>query len=174
MHLLSFRLGSRNHSAWLSPPRRPSTIPGRTLKIYLLLIDHARFFFYSDESQASHDSPMTSTIRRNRRDRGVQVGFMPDTRAFKSAWQHADSGALLWMRRVWDWLHTWAHPDEAMLARLWSARRIDLHHPAARRRCESVRPGGLPRDAVEATSGVADRQRGDRALLVPLCDLAGP
>ena len=41
---------------------------------------------------------------------------------FRSAWQHADSGALHWMRRAWDWLHTWAHPDEAMLARLWSAR----------------------------------------------------
>ena len=38
------------------------------------------------------------------------------------------------MRRSWDWLHSWAHPDEAMLARLWSARRIDLHHPRARGR----------------------------------------
>ena len=36
------------------------------------------------------------------------------------------------MRQSWDWLHTWVHPDEAMLARLWSARRIDLHYPASR------------------------------------------
>jgi hypothetical protein len=36
------------------------------------------------------------------------------------------------MRRSWDWLHSWAHPDEAMLVRLWSARTIDLHYPAAR------------------------------------------
>jgi hypothetical protein len=36
------------------------------------------------------------------------------------------------MRRSWDWLHSWAHPDELMLARLRTARTIDLHHPAAR------------------------------------------
>ena len=30
--------------------------PGRILKIYLLLIDHSRFFFYSDESEASDDA----------------------------------------------------------------------------------------------------------------------
>ncbi len=34
------------------------------------------------------------------------------------------------MRRCWDWLHTLAHPDEAMLARMRSARQIDLYHPA--------------------------------------------
>jgi len=39
---------------------------------------------------------------------------------------------MLWMRRTWDWLHSLTRPDEAMLARLRSARRIDLFHPAAR------------------------------------------
>jgi hypothetical protein len=39
---------------------------------------------------------------------------------------------LYWVRRVWDWLHTLIRPDEPMLARLRSARRIKLHHPAAR------------------------------------------
>jgi hypothetical protein len=29
-------------------------------------------------------------------------------------------------------MHSWAHPDEMMLARLRSARRIELHHPASR------------------------------------------
>ncbi len=36
------------------------------------------------------------------------------------------------MKRLWNWLHSWTHPDEAMLARLWSARRVDLHYPATR------------------------------------------
>jgi hypothetical protein len=49
-----------------------------------------------------------------------------------SAWQHADSGAMLWMRRAWDWLHSLTRPDETMLARLRSAHRIDLFHPATR------------------------------------------
>jgi hypothetical protein len=29
-------------------------------------------------------------------------------------------------------MHSWAHPDESMLSRLRSARRIELHHPAVR------------------------------------------
>ena len=48
-----------------------------------------------------------------------------------TAWQDASSGAVYWMRRAWDWLHTLVRPDETMLARLRSARRIKLHHPAA-------------------------------------------
>ena len=100
------------------------------MKIYLLLIDHERFFFYSDESESSHDEGDGD---------GPSAGARPGVRGwlhdrylrFKSAWQQSDSGALFWMRRSWDWLHSLAHPDEAMLARLRSARRIDLHHPAA-------------------------------------------
>jgi Mitochondrial K+-H+ exchange-related len=102
------------------------------VKIYLLLIDHARFFFYWDESEASDDtdhSDDSSTPRRS----GVRGWFLARYDRFRSAWQHADSGALRWMRQSWEWLHTWAHPDEAMLARLWSARRVDLYHPASRR-----------------------------------------
>jgi len=102
------------------------------VKIYLLLIDHARFFFYSDESEASddHDNDHeSSTPRRS----GFRGWFLARYDRFRSAWQHADSGALHWMRQSWDWLHSWAHPDEAMLARLWSARRVDLYHPASRR-----------------------------------------
>jgi Mitochondrial K+-H+ exchange-related len=101
------------------------------LKIYLLLIDHARFFFYSDESEASHD-PDDAEVSSNPPPAGVHGWFRARYQRFHSAWLHADSGALLWMRRSWDWLHSWAHPDETMLARLWSARRVDLHHPAAR------------------------------------------
>ena len=105
--------------------------PGRTLKIYLLSIDHSRFFFYSDESEASHD-PDDADDASKPTSAGVHGWFRARYKRFKSAWQHADSGALLWMRRSWDWLHTWARPDEVMLARLWLARRVDLYHPLAR------------------------------------------
>jgi hypothetical protein len=101
------------------------------LKIYLLLLDHARFFFYSDEKEASRDSA-DSDQESTRPSSGLFARLRARYTTFRVAWQHADSGALLWMRRSWDWLHSWAHPDEAMLSRLWSARRIDLHYPAAR------------------------------------------
>jgi hypothetical protein len=102
------------------------------VKIYLLLIDDARFFFYSDESEASDDSERgkgSSSLRRS----GVRGWFLAKYDRFRSVWQHADSGALHWMRLSWDWLHSWTHPDEAMLARLWSARTVELYHPASRR-----------------------------------------
>jgi hypothetical protein len=101
------------------------------LKIYLLLLDHARFFFYSDESEASPDTPDADDLV-TRPKSGFTGWFHIRYKRFRSAWQHADSGALLWMRRSWDWLHSWAHPDEAMLARLWSVHKIDLYYPAAR------------------------------------------
>jgi Mitochondrial K+-H+ exchange-related len=101
------------------------------VKIYLLSIDKHRFFFYSDVSEAPDDEvdgpgsagPGQSRLRRWLHDR---------LHRFQSAWQHAESGVLLWSRRAWDWLHSWARPDEAMLVRLWRARGIDLHHPASR------------------------------------------
>jgi hypothetical protein len=100
------------------------------LKIYLLLIDHSLFFFYSDESEASQDPNYGDDSSSP--PSGVRGWFHVRYQRFRSAWQHADSGALLWMRIAWDWLHSWVHPDEAMLARLWSARKIELLHPAAR------------------------------------------
>ena len=100
------------------------------MKIYLLLINHSRFFFYSDESQVSHDTDDVDDSSNS--PSGVLGWFHVRYSRFRSAWQHADSGALLWMRQTWDWLHTWVHPDETMLARLWSARKIELLHPASR------------------------------------------
>jgi hypothetical protein len=104
---------------------------GRAVKIYLLLINHSRVFFYADDSEKAHetgDDDGSSTPPPS----GIYGWFHARYTKFRSAWQQPDSGALLWMRRAWDWLHSWAHPDEVMLARLWSARRIDLYHPAAR------------------------------------------
>jgi hypothetical protein len=102
------------------------------VKIYLLLIDRERFFFYSDESESSHEDGEGGDPSA-RAHSGVRGWLRDRYMKFKSAWQHADSGALLWMRRSWEWLHSLAHPDEAMLARLRSARRVDLHHPSAQR-----------------------------------------
>jgi hypothetical protein len=107
------------------------------VKIYMVLIDGKRSFFFANESDvdrddddevASHAEP-PSGIRKWVDDR---IG------KFRAAWHDAGSGALYWVRRAWDWLHTLARPDEAMLARLRSVRRIKLHHPAARTEAEVI------------------------------------
>jgi hypothetical protein len=95
------------------------------------LINHARFFFYADDSEAAHDGENRDDLSTRPRS-AIFRWFHSRYLRFKSAWAHPESGAMLWMRRSWDWLHSWAHPDEAMLARLWLAPRVDLHHPAAR------------------------------------------
>jgi Mitochondrial K+-H+ exchange-related len=95
----------------------------------MLLIDDTRFFFFADESElALEDDDGSPEPPRS----GIRKWIQNRFEKFKATWQHAGSGALYWMRKVWDWLHKLVRPDEAMLARLWSARRIKLHHPAAR------------------------------------------
>jgi hypothetical protein len=99
------------------------------VKIYMLLIDDERFFFFADESELAHeDHGGTPEPPRS----GVRNWIHNRFERLKAAWQGASSGALYWMRKVWDWLHKLVRPDEAMLARLWSVRRINLRHPAAR------------------------------------------
>jgi hypothetical protein len=99
------------------------------VKIYMVLIDDERFFFFADEAALAHDeegnfpAPEQSGVRKWLHDRFEK---------FKAAWQGAGSGAVYWMRKAWDWLHTLSHPDERMLARVRSARSITLYHPASR------------------------------------------
>jgi hypothetical protein len=99
------------------------------VKIYMLLIDEKRFFFFADASELAHEDGGGSPEPP---PSGAGKWIHSRFEKFKAAWHHAGSGALYWMRRVWDWLHKLVRPDEAMLARLWSVRRIHLHHPAAR------------------------------------------
>jgi hypothetical protein len=103
-----------------------SGAPGSTVKIYLLLVNDEQFFFYSDESEADESSeedpaPAASGVRRWLEERWHR---------FQKAFHEADAGVARWARRCWDWLHSLTRPDESMLVRLRSTRRIDLDHPA--------------------------------------------
>ncbi len=97
----------------------------------MVLIDEERFFFFADESDPDRDDDDESGSPEEPRS-GIRKWVVDRIARFKAAWHDAGSGALYWVREVWDWLHTLARPDEAMLARLRSARRIKLHHPAGR------------------------------------------
>jgi hypothetical protein len=105
------------------------------VKIYMLLIDDERFFFFADESELAHEEGEDNSSSARPRS-GIRKWLHDRLAKFKSAWQDAGSGALYWMRRVWDWLHSFVRPDEAMLARLRSVRRINLHHPAVRNKVD--------------------------------------
>jgi hypothetical protein len=99
------------------------------VKIYMLLIDDNRFFFFEDESELAHEDDGSEPETRQSSGHSWVRSRLAK---FRAAWHHAGSGALYWMRSVWDWLHTLVRPDESMLGRLWSATKIQLHHPANR------------------------------------------
>jgi hypothetical protein len=100
------------------------------VKIYMVLIDEERFLFFADGSQIDQDDVDPSALPAPPRS-GARQWIHDRIAKFITSWQDAGSGALYWMRRAWDWLHTLVRPDESMLARLRWARRIKLHHPAA-------------------------------------------
>jgi hypothetical protein len=101
------------------------------VKIYLLLANDEQLFFYSDDTEADES-------REDGRDRssGSWGCLLERWLRFQKTFHEADAGVARWARRSWDWLHSLAHPDETMLARLRSARRIDLHHPSCREASE--------------------------------------
>jgi hypothetical protein len=101
------------------------------VKIYLLSIDNRRFFFYADDAEAARDDggdagPSTPAPS------GVWGWLHERYDRLKSAWEQSETRVAVWTHRAWDWMHSWAHPDESMLVRLRSAHRVDLHHPASR------------------------------------------
>jgi hypothetical protein len=99
------------------------------VKIYLLLLDHERFFFYADVSASPREvgaGPAAGAVPRS----GLRGWLHARYQKLVAEWQYGESGAIVWVRRAWEWLHSLAHPDEAMLARLRGARSIDLHYPA--------------------------------------------
>jgi Mitochondrial K+-H+ exchange-related len=101
------------------------------VKIYLLSIDRRRFFFYADESEPPDDE-REGGGPFGAREAGWR-GWLPDRwHGLQSVWEHSDARVVRWTRQAWDWMHSWAHPDETMLSRLRSAGRIELHHPASR------------------------------------------
>jgi hypothetical protein len=100
------------------------------VKIYLLLIDDEQFFFYSDESEAAREQ-VVDGIPAERAASGLAGWLHVRLNRFKMAWHDRRFGVTSWLRRAWDWLHSWSHPDEWMLSQLRTAKIIELHHPTS-------------------------------------------
>jgi phosphatidylglycerophosphate synthase len=144
-----------------SLPIRDRPSPGSLVKVYLLLLDEAESFFYSDDPE-----PGEAQEREAEGPRPGLWGWIERRwRALQRAFHEADAGVALWAHRTWDWLHALTRPDESMLVRLRSAERVDLHHPAS-----------LDRSAVAAiwTDYLTRRSRSHRIRLVYNGILAGP
>jgi Mitochondrial K+-H+ exchange-related len=97
------------------------------VKVYLLLVNDEEYFFYSDDSEVD-ESEDTAPITPS----GIQARLRERWHELQRSIREADAGTARWVRRTWNWLHSRVHRDEGMLARLRSARLIELHHPSSR------------------------------------------
>ncbi len=100
------------------------------MRIYLLSLDRKRSFFYADESEPPDDGPDGDDSRAG--ETGWSGRIREHREQLRSVWEQSETRIVRWSRRAWEWMHSWAHPDETMLRRLRSASWIELHHPAGR------------------------------------------
>jgi hypothetical protein len=97
------------------------------VKVYLLLVNEEEYFFYSDDSEVD-ESRENDPVPHS----GILGRLKERWSRMQKSFREAEAGVARWVRQSWDWLHSRVRPDEAMLARLRSTRRIELHHPASR------------------------------------------
>lgn len=99
------------------------------LKVVLLDVDpdRGRPVFYAEPPDGDdHHHPVEGPPPR-----GLRPRLEAWLRKLKAGWQHSEGRAARLSRKVWHWLHRWVHPDETLLARLRSARTLEVHHPAS-------------------------------------------
>jgi hypothetical protein len=102
------------------------------VKVYLLDVNDGpeagRRLFYagppSDEDEYGGEAAVAG-------GRGLRGWVEERYRRLEDGWKRSQTSAARLSRRVWERLHRATHPDETLLARLYSARAIDVHHPAS-------------------------------------------
>lgn len=98
------------------------------MTIYLIWLDDKQCLFCADEATLHEGEPEPPP---DAKPGGVRGFFSDRLKRWKTRWSDDRTGVLSWMRRGWDWLHSWTRPDEPMLARLWSSPRLLIRHPAS-------------------------------------------
>jgi len=103
------------------------------VNVYLLLIDDERFFFYSAEDEEDEADKLVVPAGSDETWRArLTARLSKRLERLKGSWQHAETGLLGKVRHCWDWLHTFIHPQESLLVRLYWVKRIDLYFPKSK------------------------------------------
>ena len=146
------------------------------MKIYLLSIDKRRSFFYADESETSSEEDDDSRSSGSP-PAGLWSWLDVKFHKYKSIWEHSESRVARWTRQTWDWMHSWAHPDEAMLVTAAIGPTDRAAPPRLARSAEEVLTplGRIPESPMVAASPLDDPQRRSSPLTVAmLWILPGP
>ncbi len=97
------------------------------MTIYLIWLDDHRCLFLADEATFHDGMPRHPPAGKSSGVRGYLTSRLE---RWKTSWREDQAGVISWLRRAWDWLHTWTRPDEPGLARLWSTHELVIRHPA--------------------------------------------
>jgi len=97
------------------------------MTIYCVWLDDGRCLFCADET-TFHEPQRTELADGPRK--GVKAWIRARIERLITRFHEDRTGALAWIRSVWNWLQSWTRPDEPMLVRLWRAQALRLRHPA--------------------------------------------
>jgi hypothetical protein len=97
------------------------------VNVYYLSTQEGQRFFYYDSSE----SEAAPTGADGPKSTGLWAWAERKWSTIQKAMDDPDGGVGRWVGRAWNWLHSFSHPDEAMLAQFASTNEVVLHYPAS-------------------------------------------
>jgi hypothetical protein len=94
---------------------------------YLTTQDGHRFFYYD----ASESSATKEEVAGGAKSSRLWTWAERKWGAIQAAMDDPEGGVTRRIGRVWNWLHSFCHPDEAMHVQFGAADEVVLHHPAS-------------------------------------------
>jgi hypothetical protein len=97
------------------------------VNVYYLSTQDGQRFFYYDSSEIEAEQPGAAVPKSN----GLWAWAERRWETIQKAMDDPDGGVTRWVGRAWNWLHSFSHPDETMLAQFASTNEVVLHYPAS-------------------------------------------
>lgn len=97
------------------------------VNVYYLSTKDGKRFFYYDSSEGGTDP----TGADGSKSTGLWGWTERKWSTIQKAMDDPDGRVTRWVGRGWNWLHSFSHPDETMLAQFASTDEIVLHYPAS-------------------------------------------
>ena len=97
------------------------------MNVYYLSTQDGQRFFYYDSSESKPAPPAADASKATRLWGWAERKWS----TVQEAMDDPDGGVTRWVGRAWNWLHSFSHPDETMLAQFASTDEVVLHYPAS-------------------------------------------
>lgn len=97
------------------------------MNVYYLSSPDGKLFFYYDASEGATSQAGAGVAEST----GLRGWTERKWSSLQKAKDDPDGGVARWVGRAWNWLHSFSHPDEAMLAQFGSVDEVVVHYPAS-------------------------------------------